>query len=784
MLKKILFFLLITTTGFSQSPAGIWYFGKNAGINFNLGNNPVSINDGQLNTNEGCATLCDNSGNLLFYTDGIKVWNKNHLVMPNGTGLLGDSSSTQSAIIVPKPNSSTLFYVFTVDELGKSNGLQYSIIDLSLDGGLGDIITKNVPLQTPALEKITTVQHANGIDFWVIAHKYGNNQFVSYLLSATGLTTTPVISAVGSVIMNDSQRTLGYLKSSPDGEYVAIAHSGTNSNVQLLKFNTASGQLTLLSNMLVNSNSLGAYGIEFSSNSKVLYVSRIDYPSFTSEIFQYNLAIENESTINSSRITIANYVFDSFNEGIITALQLAPNQKIYVARNNSGFLDVINNPNTVGLGCQYALNAVDLFPNTAYFGLPSFITSYLDLNFISSNFCIGNPTQFLLPQINDIVSVTWNFGDTGSSSNISFDDNPVHTYTSTGNYTVTLTVQTLTNTKVFTQQIKIIASPIANLSTNFKKCEETPNKATFILSQKNNEILGTQLPANYSVSYHASQNDADSNSNPLTNTYINSSNPQTIFARIQPVTGGVCYDTTSFQLIVNTKPALSPDANEYYCLNYAPQKKTISAGNLNPSEVLTYLWSTGENTESIEVSQSGNYIVTATNSNGCTSSRTITVMNSEVATINYTILGNIGDNSLYVQPIGSGNYTHSLDNEFGPFQISSVFNSLNSGNHIIYVKDENGCGIASKIFSITGFPNFFTPNGDGNNDFWNLQGSFIDVKITLIYDRFGKLITSVKPNSAGWDGTYKGVKMPSTDYWFLATLRDGSEFKGHFSLKR
>lgn len=783
MIKKILLLLLISTAAFSQSPAGIWYFGKNAGISFNMGNNPVSINDGQLNTNEGCATLCDNSGNLLFYTDGIKVWNKNHLVMPNGLGLLGNSSSTQSAIIVPQPNNSSLYYIFTVDELGKSNGLRYSIIDLTLDGGLGDITTKNVSLLTPALEKITTVQHSNGTDFWVIAHKYGNNQFVSYLLSGSGLNTNPVISAVGTSIANDTQRTLGYMKSSPNGEFVAIAHAGVNSNVQLLKFNNASGQLSFISNMSINSNSLGAYGLEFSSSSKLLYISRIDNPNLTSEVFQYNIQSQDEAIINASRITIASYIFDQFQEGIITGLQLAPNQKIYIARNNSGFLDVINSPNIVGIGCQYLANVVDLFPNTAYYGLPSFITSYLDLNFTSSNFCNGTPTQFMTPEIENIVSVLWNFGDIASPDNTSTDNQPLHTFSTIGNYTVTLTVNTLTNTKVFTKTIKIVSSPVANNPSFFRKCEVTPDKALFTLSQKNNEILATQLPSNYTISYHPTQNDADNNSNQLPDLYTNISNPQTVYARIQLNTGGECYATTSLQLIVIPKPILKSDSIVYYCLNTFPQKITISAESLN-NQTLNYQWSSGQTTESIQVNQAGDYVVTATNSNGCVSTRIVHVINSEVATVNYSINGEVGHSVLEVIPTGSGNYTYSLDDEFGNYQTSEFFNSIVPGNHIIYVKDNYGCGISSAVFSVIGYPKYFTPNGDGNNDYWNLQGNFLEIKKTLIYDRFGKLIYEIKPNTAGWDGSLNGVKLLSTDYWFVTTMIDGKLIKGHFSMKR
>ena len=145
----------------AQNQASNWYFGENAGLSFNLDTNTVSRTlDGQLNTREGCSSISDDTGNLLFYTDGLTVWNRNHTVMLNGFGLNGDESSTQSAIIVPKPDDPNIYYVFTVDDRerdGFTNGLNYSEIDMTLDGGLGSITVKNVTLLDVCSEKITAV---------------------------------------------------------------------------------------------------------------------------------------------------------------------------------------------------------------------------------------------------------------------------------------------------------------------------------------------------------------------------------------------------------------------------------------------------------------------------------------------------------------------------------------------------------------------------------------------------------------------------------------------------
>jgi len=148
MKKFIPFFVFtfLTLSLSAQNQANIWYFGHNAGLDFN-GGDPVALNDGALFTDEGVATISDYNGNLLFYTDGKVVWNKNHQIMPNGTGLLGHASSTQSAVIVPQPSNSDLYYIFTVDYTASSGGMAYSVVDMDLENGLGNVSNvKNVPL--------------------------------------------------------------------------------------------------------------------------------------------------------------------------------------------------------------------------------------------------------------------------------------------------------------------------------------------------------------------------------------------------------------------------------------------------------------------------------------------------------------------------------------------------------------------------------------------------------------------------------------------------------------
>jgi len=207
------FFLLFSATNsiFAQGQNNIWHFGRFAGFDFN-GGGPAILAGGQLNSREGGATIANTAGSLLFYTDGITVWDKAHGIMPNGTGLMGDTSSTQSAIILQKPNSANIYYIFTSGSRGNASGVTYSEVDLTLNGGFGDLTaTKNIQLNTPTCEKLTAVRHCNQRDIWVISHDWGSNAFRTYLVTPAGVTLVPVISNVGLVPVGNTASAIDQL---------------------------------------------------------------------------------------------------------------------------------------------------------------------------------------------------------------------------------------------------------------------------------------------------------------------------------------------------------------------------------------------------------------------------------------------------------------------------------------------------------------------------------------------------------------------------------------------
>ena len=777
-------FLLVFNYINAQSPAGIWYFGEEAGLDFNSGPNPQILNDGEIITFEGCATLGDSFGNLLFYTDGINVWNINHDKMPNGTGLLGDPSSTQSAIIVPKPNTSNLYYIFTVDELAKPNGLNYSVVDMNLDNGFGDIIQKNIPLLSPTLEKVNAIKHFNENDYWLITHKYNSNQFYKYLITQNGVSNVQ-ISAVGDVIDGSSANTIGYLKSSPNGRFLAIANAKANeSKVQIFKFDNNNGNINLMASIQIPNSSvgLGVYGLEFSNDSSLLYISNINNENKKSQIFQFDLQSENEVIINNSIYLVTEVTSSQNNTGVIGALQLAPNKKIYVAKNNLNSLAVINNPDELGINCQFDYNGISLGNNKSYYGLPLFVSSLFDISFKNNNNCFGDLTQFEIPNIQNIVSVNWNFGDPSSLNNTSTLHNPTHLFTSTGVFIVSLTIQTTLRTTTYNRPITVVDHPVANPASNLILCDNQNNSASFDLLSKKNEILGTQSSNDYNVTFHLTQFDADNNINPLSNNYQNTSNPQIIYARVQPLNSLQCYATTSFQIKRNEPPLLQEDSTLFYCKDKFPNTISLNNGLLeNSNAPYSFLWSTGETTPTIEINQSGNYSVLVTDSNNCASLMNITVLNSETANISLQV--NNSSSTLTVLTEGIGNYVFSIDNENSYYQTSNVFYNIEAGNHTVYVKDLNGCDIQIAPFFIVNYPKYFTPNSDGINDYWFIKGDENNVKNIKIFDRFGKLIKFLNSNEK-WDGTLNNKHLFSSDYWFELTLNTNEVIKGHFSLIR
>ncbi|MBK8848172.1 MAG: PKD domain-containing protein [Bacteroidetes bacterium] len=471
--------LLVSYNLQAQKEANKWYFGTNAALDFNSGS-PVVISPSSMNQFEGCTSMADANGDLLFYSDGQTIWNKNHNTMANGTGLLGNNSSTQSVLAVRQPGSSDLFYVFTTDGFGGGNGFSYSIVDMTLNGGLGGVTTKNVQLYTPTSERVAACRHGNGIDLWIMSHDFPGNSFYAYQLTPTGIINVPVITSMIPMV-NTGIAFLGGMKFSPNAARLAFA-LGEPNQIWLYDFDNLTGIPSNPQQLDVNFNSSGSYSVEFSPDAKILYGS--DYNLF--EIYQYDLTQPTTALINSTKYTIVGTGVSAVFSG---TLQLAPDAKIYWARNPSTHLAAIENPNVLGVGCNYNDSAIFLGPTgSSQYGLPcvsAHIFQFIDIE----KFCLGDTTLFTAYDSVNYVSFQWNFDDPGSGpNNFAYTATASHVYTAPGNYNVQLIRAFLfapfSDTTFFPIEIKTCSSVIANLScsdTLFcdKKCIDFYDQSQF-----------------------------------------------------------------------------------------------------------------------------------------------------------------------------------------------------------------------------------------------------------------------------------------------------------------
>ncbi|WP_292246479.1 choice-of-anchor L domain-containing protein [Mesonia sp.] len=299
--------------------------------------------------------------------------------------------------------------------------------------------------------------------------------------------------------------------------------------------------------------------------------------------------------------------------------------------------------------------------------------------------------------------------------------------------------------------------------------------------------------SDFSVTYFETENDALSNQNPLLNTIQveTSELPKTIFGKISNASG--CQGIIEVVLRGIQEPEIEPNYQApFLCLENL-DGVTIESGVIDNPTNYTFLWENGETTPTIQADSLGTYQVDITKTeviNGetyeCTTTNSITVNGSEKAQFSYEIEGSFDNYSVIISAEGIGDYVYSLDDQFDNYQSSPIFYNVGAGEHRIYVKDLNGCGISFEKIIVLGYPKFFTPNQDGINDTWGLIGTERfnrRVENVYIFDRFGKLLTSIS-HVGQWDGTYHGKQMPSNEYWFLVTFKDAPDFKGHFTLKR
>jgi len=449
----------------AQSASNFWYFGDKAGLRFDT-NPPSATVDGAMSQSEGCSVASDPSGQLLFYTNGQQVWSANHLQMPNGAGLIGNSSSSQ-VVTAQWPGNPNRHYIIHTDYYQGQDGVYYSVVDMQLNGGFGDVVVgmKNLPLHPFSEEKMAITRHFNGDDYWVVVLDHTTDEFLSFPLTSAGF-GAPVKSPAGML----TNFGLSNMKLSPNGQLLvytnSVDHVQFGNESRMFFFNNVTGELQFLTDIALG-EALFAYGIEFSSDNSKLYISYLNWHNPThSLIAQYDLLIAAQLfSIELAKTEIAKQPGENY----YYSLQLGPDGKIYCAIADYGYVGVIDQPNLPGPFCNFIRDGVFLDGRHSLRGLPYVNTSDLFPATLKAGFswdgaCSNEPILFF-PQTQaphaDSIHFRWNFGDPASGENDSSRfSNAQHVYADSGSYTVTLegsyyfgnTVYTNSHTEVITVQ--------------------------------------------------------------------------------------------------------------------------------------------------------------------------------------------------------------------------------------------------------------------------------------------------------------------------------------------
>jgi gliding motility-associated-like protein len=758
-----LVFLILPFKSYSQLEAANWWFGIHAGISF-LTNPPLSFGN-MGGSGEGIACISDTAGNFLFYTNGVLVLDKLGNTMQNGFGLFGHVSSSQSAVIIPYPDNSRKYYVFTQDAVENfptnHKGLNYSIVDMNYNSGLGAVIQKNIHLADSTAEKIAAIRHCNGRDTWIIVHKPISNKYLSYLITPLGITNIPIIS-IGTTQISVFQ---GYLKASPDGKKIASVLSGQEyfgCHVALFDFNNATG---ILSNPIIITNQyslLTPYGAEFSPNNEYLFITYVhEGGSNTSALYQFDISSNNQLTINSS-------FFELFiNNGHLwesnpQAIQLSINHKIYISPTLQDKIWVIHNPNAFGVSCNLDTTGISLTSGYCAGGFPNFLNSYFNKNPDFS--FMQNCLQFNFSPFCDsssLDSIRWNFGDIASGfSNTSTLFNPLHTFTDTASYTV----------RVYFYYPCRTDSVIKTVNVQLPAYSFPPAYIKDTITNICRELLFKPVCDSAALdSVHWNFGDTASGLFNTSNVY----NPLHLFTdtgtyTVRLIIYAYCRSDTIYKTVTLDLPFKNSylGADTTLC-NQDSLELGLQIQSLIPA---VYQWQNGSNSPTFIVTQAGSYSVNVV-AGGCLFTDTINVdyqTTPMLALPNDTI---ICEDSRIDINIPAGNY-NLLWNDGSSELTRSI---TQAGNY--WLTASNLCGSATDTFELQTkncncylyFPNAFTPTGDALNEcFGAVYNCEFESYHLYIYNRWGQLLFETTQANECWDGKYKNEMVISGVYiWFV-----------------
>ncbi|MCO6499567.1 MAG: gliding motility-associated C-terminal domain-containing protein [Vicingus serpentipes] len=623
MVKKatiftLAFCLLLPSILLSQvqfKEANNWALFNLSELDFNVGSPPAVSHNTQMNggDGEGSCTISDKDGNLLFYTDGFDVWDRNHNVMPNGAGLSGGATrtSTNSGVIVPIPGSNTQYYIFVVGPFANPV-FEYTLVDMNLNGGMGDVVVaqKNQQLFNFSTEKITATKHANGRDIWVICHEGGTANYRSYLVTPAGINPVPVVTNIGTVHGTASDGVRGAMKvSSKGGKLVACI--GGPGRVEIFDFDRATG--VLANAMLFNDtdfplsspggSSGTPYGVEFSPDETKLYFAQMG----SNTMVQLDVSVWDRDSIINSTVNMRTHYSSIQACGL---LQMGPDKKIYVAQYLNRYLGVINDPNqtAVGNACGFDHQGVDLGSGyNAKYGLPVFIQSYFDDPSITfDGTCPGDTTNFYYAQGSFVDSILWDFDDPASGpNNYATTDTAQHFYSTEGTYNVQLIIYNGGINDTLFATVEITYPPVTINNGN-----------DTIFCGTSLDLTANNVDA---VSYLWSTGD--------TTKTITVNSTGTYYVTITNHEN--CQNSDTIDVQVNPALTFTLTGSDAGCSDDGSISTTITGG----TPTYSYLWSDGQTTPTAVNLAGGSYYVTVTDGAGCVERDTTIIAQPIVVTI-------------------------------------------------------------------------------------------------------------------------------------------------------
>lgn len=687
-MKKQIIIWLITVLLFelnlyAQNQANTWYFGYMNGLDFNSGY-PVYLPD--------CprwlgftTSVSDTNGNLLFFTDGQTVWNKDREIMQNGDGLHGDWIIRQPAVICNDPGNPERYYLFTVGSLDVYKGLEYNIIDMSLDNGRGAIIEKNVVVSSGqfAKHKITAVRQANNLDWWIITRfqePNNPNAWASFSLTSSGLNPVPVISP--AYHLNTMQ--CGPVKVSHDRKKLISVQTGnanSHGSFDVCDFDKNTGIISHKFHIKEHCDAcFGIYGMEMAPDSKLLYISfdalhLVPPNQHFTFIYQYDLTITDSLDFLNSRLTIST-------NSSASDLQLAPDGKIYVTTTaldplQGRYLGAIHNVWKRGIFCNYEISSVEVgTPNNNFIStIPSFPAELLFRFVWYGGPCAKTPFTFRHRFIPEPDSIVWDFGDGATST----DFNPTHIFNSGGNYEVHAhVVYPDGRIEETSREVEVLAAPEPQLPDTLMLCTGETGQLDAGSGFTQYLWMGQFTPGNQ---YY-----------PVIDT-------GTYTVRVRNNLNCYAYDTTRVAIY---PPPMLDQSN----LVIQPTTCNNATGSISGLEVeagTTVSWKNNAGEEiSTEIDINnlgvGNYFLWLTDENDCTvlvETYTINNLDSDLIIENaqptHALCGREDGQIVVTVQQGLGTMQYSITNGPPYFDNGGVFNNLAPGTYNVRVMDEHGC---------------------------------------------------------------------------------------------